>query len=76
LINILCHGNKNCATNDYQRTFYNAKADKTTQTAKKYPTYGIQLSGVSNQHLADQIIKDLQALFAVLAPPPKPAENK
>lgn len=75
LLSINCRDLKNCVNHEYLLREINTKGEITYERTNNSVTYGFHLSGLYNQTLAEQIKKDLQALFTLLAPPgpaPKP----
>ncbi len=76
LINIICRDPKNCVNRDQQVREINSKGEITyKRTANNLAGQEFHFRGLYNQPLAEQIKKDLQAIFLQLAltkPPPKP----
>lgn len=75
LLSINCRDLKNCVNHEYLLREINTKGEITYERTNNSATYGFHLSGLYNQTLAEQIKKDLQALFTLLAPlepAPKP----
>lgn len=70
LINIICQDLKNCMNREEQVTRYGAGDVEIDTKSRNYPTHMFQLQGVK-QSLADQLIKDMKALFPMLTPQTK-----
>jgi len=74
-INIVCRDNKKCMTRELQSIVYYVKEKKTvTEAVTRFAIITLQIQG-ADQPLAEQISKELTALFTVLETPPKPVEK-
>ena len=73
-ISIVCQDDKKCITRESRSIEYNDKDEQIAERGGTYPALMFHIQGAAPP-LAEQISNDLQTLFELLAPPPKPAES-
>lgn len=74
LLDIVCRDSGNCMIREDRITEYNERGEKISDSPRKGETWMVQLRG-ADQPLDGEIIKDLRALFSLLAPTAAPEDK-